>query len=92
MSDEGGGLASLGAGGPPAQPGEEVLGLLLGDLGALPGAQPLDGDQRGEDGQHEAVPHVEDAHHLQRGEVNDCVSLIYCLFKSTHLQKYTTLD
>ena len=66
MSDEGGGLASLGAGWPPAQPGEEVLGLLLGDLGALPGAQPLDGDQRGEDGQHEAVPHVEDAHHLQR--------------------------
>ena len=75
MSDEGGGLASLGAGGPPAQPGEEVLGLLLGDLGALPGAQPLDGDERGEDGQHEAVPHVEDAHHLQRGEVSDSMFL-----------------
>ena len=62
-------LASLGSvGGQPGQARQEVVSLSLGNLGTLPLSQPLTVDQRGEDGQEQAVAHVEQAHHLQHGE------------------------
>ena len=58
-------LAALGPCTPPAQAGEKVFRVRLGNLGALPLPEPLDRDEGGEDGQDEAVAHVEDAHQLQ---------------------------
>ena len=56
-------LASFGSAGPPAEAREEIL-LSLGDLGTLPLSELLTVDQGGEDGQHQAVSHVQDTYEL----------------------------
>ena len=74
-------LAALGPCTPPAQAGEKVFRVRLGNLGALPLPEPLDRDEGGEDGQDEAVAHVEDAHQLQAGgwRLYICILSLFCL-------------
>ena len=61
--------ASFGVVCPPCstETREEILGLGLGDLGTLPLSQLLRVDQDSDDGQQQAVPHVQDADQLQQG-------------------------
>ena len=58
----------------PRQPRNEVtLSVRLGDPDALPGLQLVGVDQQGEDGHHEAVPHVPDADNLNNVRISSAM-------------------